>query len=182
MASGSARFYPVMLRLSDRPVLVVGGGKVAARKATGLLEAGARVTVVSPRFVPAFDRLVDAAALTVIQRPYAPEDLVGMALVVAATDDRNVNAHVRADARRHGVLVGVADDPEWSDFLVPAVVRRGDLVLAISTSGRSPGLAGQLRRELDHLVPDDWELLVRLLGRARLRVRKAVDALDGVRS
>ena len=175
MTEESSGFYRIVLRLSDRRVLVVGGGNVGARKAAGLLEAGAHVVVVSPRFVPAFARLVDTAALTLIERSYVPSDLAGMALVVAATDDATVNARVRTDARRAGLFVCVVDDPEWSDFLVPAVVRRGDLLVAISTSGRSPALAGQLRRELDLLVPDDWEVLVRLLGVARAKVQTAVE-------
>lgn len=175
MNSERADFYPIVLRLRGRRVLVVGGGKVGARKAAGLLEAGAHVVVVSPRFAPAFARLVDTAALTLIERPYKVEDLAGMALVVAATDDREVNAQIRDDARRAGVLVSVVDDPRASDFIVPAVVRRGDLLVAISTGGRSPGLAGQLRRELDLLVPQDWEVLVRLLGVARARVQTAVE-------
>lgn len=172
---GGGGLYPVVLRLRDRRVLVVGGGKVGARKAAGLVEAGAHVVVVSPRFEPAFARLVDAAALTLIERRYTVEDLAGMALVVAATDDREVNAQVSTDARRAGVLVSVVDNAHASDFIVPAVVRRGDLLLAISTGGRSPALAGHLRRELDLLVPDDWEVLVRLLGVARTKIQTAVE-------
>lgn len=175
MTKGAGAFYPVVLRLRDRRVLVVGGGQVAARKAAGLLEAGAHVVVVSPSFAPAFARLVDTATLTLIERRYAAQDLDGMTLVVAATDDRKVNAQVGADARRAGILVSVVDDPRQSDFIVPAVVRRGDLLLAISTGGRSPALAGHLRRELDLLVPDDWEVLAKLLGAARARVQATVD-------
>ena len=175
MTSESTGLYPIVLRLCDRRVLVVGGGKVGARKAAGLVEAGAHVVVVSPRFAPAFARLVDTATLTLIERRYTAEDLAGMALVVAATDDSKVNAQIRDDARRAGVLVSVVDNPRASDFVVPAVVRRGDLLVAISTGGRSPGLAGQLRRELDLLVPEDWEVLVRLLGVARARVQTAVE-------
>src|SRR5260370_3941212 len=128
--------YAAVLRLRDRRVLVVGGGKVGARKASGLVEAGAHVVVVSPRFGPGFARLVDTAALTLIERRYTVEDLAGMAFVVAATDDREVNAQISDDGRRAGILVSVADDPRASDFIVPAVVRRGDLLLAISTVGR----------------------------------------------
>jgi precorrin-2 dehydrogenase/sirohydrochlorin ferrochelatase len=167
-------FYPIVLRLRDRRVLVVGGGKVAARKAGGLAEAGARVLAVSPEFTPAFRRLAETRAVTCVRRPYESGDVAGAALVVAATDDLAVNARVRADARRAGILVSVADDPEHSDFFVPAVVRRGDLLLAISTGGGSPALAGDLRRELDALVPADWEILVRLLAQARGRVRQAI--------
>ncbi len=167
MADAGGGLYPVVLRLRGRRALVGGGGKVAARKAAGLLAADAHVVVVSPAFMPAFGRLVDAAALTLVERSYVPSDLEGMVVVVAATDDRRVNAQVSADARRGGVLVSVVGAPLESDFIVPAVVRRGDLLIAISTSGRSPALAGHLRRELELLVPDDWEVLVRLLGAAR---------------
>jgi precorrin-2 dehydrogenase / sirohydrochlorin ferrochelatase len=139
------------------------------------VEARAQVVAVSPRFEPAFARLVDTAAVTLIQRRYTVEDLAGMTLVVAATDDPAVNAQVSVDARRAGVLVSVVDNPRESDFIVPAIVRRGDLVLAISTGGRSPALARHLRRELDLLVPDDWEVLVRLLGIARAKVQTAVE-------
>src|SRR5260370_42081016 len=96
-----------------------------------------------------------------------------MALVGAATDDREVNAQVSADGRPAGVLVGVVDNPRESDFIVPAVVRRGDLLLAISTGGRSPALAGHPRRELDLLVPGNWEVPVRLPGVGRARVQTA---------
>lgn len=171
-AGGGA--YPVVLRLRGRRALVVGGGKVAARKTAGLLAADAHVVVVSPAFLPAFGRLGGPAALTLVERPYVPSDLEGMTVAVAATDDRRVNARVGADARRAGVPVSVVDAPGESDFIVPAVVRRGDLLIAVSTSGRSPALAGHLRRELELLVPDDWEVLVRLLGAARARVRRAV--------
>jgi precorrin-2 dehydrogenase len=167
-------FYPIVLRLRDRRVLVVGGGKVAARRAGGLAAAGARVVAVSPDFVPAFQRLAETRPVTCLQRTYESRDVAGAALVVAATDDRAVNARVGADARRAGILVSVADDPEHSDFFVPAVVRRGEFLLAISTGGGSPALAGDLRRELDALIPADWEILVRLLGQARGCVRRSV--------
>lgn len=167
-------FYPIVLRLRARRVLVVGGGKVAARRAGGLAEAGARVVVVSPAFAPAFRRLGETRGVRRVQRRYESRDVAGAGLVVAATDDREVNARVGADARRAGILVSIADDSEHSDFFVPAVVRRGDLVLAISTLGGSPALAGDLRRELGALIPADWEILVRLLRQARGRVRHAV--------
>jgi len=174
MGTGEAGFYPIVLRLRGRRVLVVGGGKVAARRAIGLLEAGARVIVVSPVFSPVFVRLISAGAVTAIERPYQTGDLADVALVIAATDNPGVNAQVRKDARRAGVLVSVADDPENSDFIAPAVVRRGDLLFAISSGGASPGLVGQLRRELDLLVPEDAAVLVRLLAKARQRVQRAV--------
>jgi len=136
--------------------------------------AGARVVAVSPKFCPAFMRLVPHGAVTCIERQYQPTDLADVSVVIAATDDPKVNAQVRADARRAGVWVSVVDDPANSDFIVPAVVRRGDFVLAMSSGGASPGLVGQLRRELDLLVPDDIGLLVVLLKKARGRIQRAV--------
>lgn len=164
----------MVLRLGGRRALVVGGGKVAARKAAGLLDAGARVVAVSPQFSPAFSRLVPRGAVTCIERPYQSSDVADASVVVAATDDPEVNALVRADARRAGVWVSVVDDPANSDFIVPAVVRRGDFLLAMSSGGASPGLVGQLRRELDLLVPDDISVLVTLLAKARGRIQRAV--------
>lgn len=172
-ASGGT-FYPLALRLRGRPVLVVGGGKVAERKTSGLLASGARVVVVSPVFSLAFLRLAKAEAVTCVQRPYEAADVTKRALVIAATDDSVVNARVRADARRAGILVSVADAPEKSDFIVPAVVRRGDLTLAISTGGASPALSGQLKRELERLVPEEWTTLIELLVKARRAVQRAV--------
>lgn len=156
--------YPIVLRRDGRRALVVGGGKVAARRVGGLLEAGARV-IVSPRFAPGFHRLVATRGVACIERSYRLDDMAGADLAIAATDDREVNARVRTDARQAGVPVCVVDDPEHSDFIVPAVVRRGDLLLAISSGGASPGLVGQLRRELDLLVPEDAALLVCSAGR-----------------
>lgn len=171
---GAGGFYPIVLRVGGRRVLVVGGGRVAARKASGLLDAGARVVVVSPMFSAAFTRLVPSGAVTCLQRPYQASDLADVSLAIAATDDPKVNAQVRADARRAGVWVSVIDDPENSDFIVPAVVRRGDFLLAMSSGGASPGLVGHLRRELDLLVPEDVGLLVALLAKARGRIQRAV--------
>lgn len=171
---GAGGLYPVVLRLGGRRALVVGGGTVAARKAAGLLEAGAHVVAVSPRFSPVFRRLVPRAAVTWVERPYRPTDLADVSLAIAATDDPEVNAQVRADARRAGVWVSVVDDPGRSDFIVPAVVRRGDFLLAISSGGASPALVAHLRRELDRLVPEDIGVLVRLLGTARAHIRRAV--------
>jgi precorrin-2 dehydrogenase/sirohydrochlorin ferrochelatase len=165
---------PVVLRLRGRRVLVVGGGRVAARRAAGLLAAGARVVAVSRAFSPGFARLEPAGGVTRVRRAYRTGDVAGASLVVAATDDPRVNARVRADARRAGVWVNVADDPARSDFIVPAVVRRGGFLLALSSGGASPALMGELRRELDRLVPDDVAVFVANLAKARDRIRRHV--------
>jgi precorrin-2 dehydrogenase/sirohydrochlorin ferrochelatase len=166
--------YPVVLRLGGRRALVVGGGKIAVRKAAGLLAAGAHVVAVSPEFSPAFMRLVPCGAVTCIEPPYQPTDLADASVAIGATDDREVNAQVKADARRARVWVSVVDEPRNSDFVVPAVLRRGDFLLAMSSGGASPGLVGHLRRELELLVPEDIGLVVMLLAKARGRIQRAV--------
>jgi precorrin-2 dehydrogenase/sirohydrochlorin ferrochelatase len=171
---GVRRGYPAVLRLEGRRVLVVGGGKVAARRAAGLLEAGARVVAVSPAFSPGFPRARGSGRVTRVRRAYRTGDLAGARLVVVATDDARVNARVAAEARRAGVWANVAADPARGDFIVPAVVRRNGLLLALSSGGASPALVGHLRRALDRLVPEDAGALVAALGKARDEVRRRV--------
>lgn len=133
--------YPVVLDLTDVPVLMVGGGQIASRKVAGLLAAGARVTVVAPMVLP------DLAAQVheVRERPYDPSDLTGHRLVMTATDDPAVNAAVGRDATAVGMWVNSADDPENCSFILPAVTRRGSVVVAVGTDGSSPALARHLR-------------------------------------
>jgi siroheme synthase-like protein len=133
--------FPVMLDLAGVPVLMVGGGNIAARKVAGLLAAGARVTVVAPMVLAE----LAAAVAEVRERPYAPSDLVGHQLVMTATDLPEVNAAVASDARGAGLWVNSADDPENCTFILPAVTRRGPVVVAIGTDGSSPALARHLR-------------------------------------
>lgn len=167
----SPALYPVALKLWGRPCLVVGGGPVAARKVRSLLEAGAQVTVVSPNLCAELAR-GRADAWNWTPRHYAAGDAAGCLLVVVATDDPRVNREAAEDARAAGALVNVADDPEACDFFVPAVVRRGPLQVAVSTSGLAPGLAAALRRRFEALLPDDLGRAVALLGEARLRARE----------
>jgi siroheme synthase-like protein len=133
--------YPVMLDLAGVPVLVVGGGTIAARKAAGLLAAGAKVTVVAPMVLPEL-----AAAVAVVrEKPYDAADLDGHQLVMTATDVPDVNAAVAHDARAAGLWVNSADDPENCTFILPAVTRRGPVVVSVGTDGSSPALARHLR-------------------------------------
>ena len=158
--------YPVFLDLTGLPVLVVGGGPVALRKATGLFEAGAAVTVVAPDVV---DGVAEIA--TVERRAYATDDLTGMRLVFTATDDPAVNAQVAADARAAGVFVNSADDPDNCTFILPAIARRGSLTVAVSTGGVSPALASRLRDEIaaTHLTAE-VEAAAIDLGRQRAKI------------
>lgn len=155
------RYYPVALDLRGRPCLIVGGGAVALRKAGGLVAAGADVTVVAPECLPMPD------GVTVALRPFVDADLDGVALAMAATDDRELNARVARLARERGVWVNVADDPKAGDAILPAVARRGDLQIAVSTGGASPALAQRLRERLEDEFGPEYAELVALLGALR---------------
>lgn len=144
-------YYPVFLDLRGRPVLVVGAGKVALRKVRGLLEAGARVSVVAPRWEPEFERLPVALA----RRAFEPADLDGAFLVFTATDDRGVNRSVAALAKVRGIPVNVADARAECDFLVPSRLRRGHLQVAVSTGGEDPRHAAAVRRRIEALLDSE---------------------------
>jgi siroheme synthase-like protein len=137
--------YPIMLDLTDVPVLVVGGGRVAQRKVEGLLRARADVTVVAPRI----DDGVRALPVRLVERTYEPSDLDHVRLVITATDEAVVNAAVSADATRRGIWVNSADDPANCTFTLPAVARDGEVTVAVATGGASPALASHLRGEIE---------------------------------
>lgn len=156
--------YPVVLDLAGVPVLLVGGGVIASRKAEGLLQAGALVTVVAPMVLPA----LAAAAAEVRERGYVASDLDGHQLVMTATDDTGVNAQVATDARARGMWVNSADDPVNCTFILPAVTRRGPVVVAVGTDGSSPALARHLRdRIADEILTPAVEDAARELARQR---------------
>jgi len=133
--------FPLFVELEGRPCVVLGGGAVAERKVEGLLAAGAVVTVVSPALSPALATLASAGRIAHVARSYTHGDLRGAALAFAATDDGGVNAAVALEGRARGVWVNAADDPAHCDAILPAVVRRGAVTVAVSTGGASPALA-----------------------------------------
>lgn len=153
------RYYMACLDLEGRSCLVVGGGSVGLEKALGLLECGARVTVVAPRVVDELLRL----PLEWLGRPYESSDLDGRFLVVAATSDGTLNRRVYADAEARSLLCNVADAPELCNFILPAVHREGPIAIAVSTGGASPALAQRLRSDIAAVVgPEHAELARRL--------------------
>jgi siroheme synthase-like protein len=158
-----ARPYPVVLLLEGRPVLVVGGGEVAASKVDGLVAAGAVVHVVAREVGPA----VREQAVTWEERAYEPGEAAGYRFVVAATDDPEVNALVFRDGEAAGVFVNAADDPAHCSATLPARLQRGPLLVTVSTSGHSPALARWLRDRLAEVVGPEHEALVGLLSEAR---------------
>lgn len=162
--------YAVNLDLTGRPVLVVGGGPVAARKIAGLLRAGAIVTAVAPEAVA---EIADDPDVRWFPRPYQRGEIASYRLGITATDDPEVNAQVAADADTAGVFVNSADDPENCSFTLPAVARHGDLQVAISTNGRSPGLARWLRRRYERELSGGYDQLLDLLAETRAEARAA---------
>ena len=173
--------YPIVVDLTGRPCLVIGGGAVALRKVAGLVEAGARVTVLSPWLTPALLRLAAEAPLRWRPREYAQGDAAGFTLVMVATDDRAVNAAVAAECRERGIWVNCADDPARCDFILPSVLRRGAVTVAVSTGGRSPTLARLLREDLDALLPRDVAPLTEVIADVRRSLREDGVSLDAER-
>ena len=162
--------YPLFALLDGRPCLVVGGGAVGERKVRDLLQAGARVTVVSRDLTPGLAELVRAGHLRFIQGEFDPKYLEGMILVIGATDDQEVNRQVSAAAQVRGLLVNIVDAPELCTFIVPAQVRRGLLTIAVSTGGASPALARRVREELEQRFGEDYRRYLRVLQTVRDRV------------
>jgi len=168
----SAR-YPVMLDVSRLPVLVVGGGEVALRKVRGLVEAGGRPEIVSPEVHPELREIIGARRLTWHRRRFSPGDAAEFDLVIAAIDSPRVNRRAGREAAQDGALVAIADDPADSHVHMPASVRRGDVVVAVSTGGASPLLARRLRERLEeHVVTPGLGRAAERLASLRREVRE----------
>ncbi len=162
--------YPIFAIIENRPCLVVGGGAVGERKVLDLKAAGAQVTVLSYELTPTLKKLAQTGQIRYLNEDFTPEHLQGMVLVMAATDEQQVNARVSAAAQARGIWVNVADDPEFCTFIVPAQVKRGDLTLAISTGGASPALARKLREELQQRFGPEYGPYLALLKGVRNRL------------
>ena len=163
-------YYPILMDLEGRRALVVGGGGVAERKVRTLLEFGAQVDVVSRELSPALRDLSEEGRVQWAGREFEPSHLKGAALVIAATDDAEANRRVSAACREQGIPVNAVDQPADCTFIVPAVVRRGDLLLAVSTSGRSPALARAVREELEARFGPEYADFLALMGSVREEV------------
>lgn len=163
-------YYPILMDLEGKRVLVVGGGGVAERKVRTLLEFGARVDVVSLDLSPALRGLSEEGRVQWAGREFEPSHLKGATLVIAATDDAEANRRVSAACRKQGIPVNAVDQPADCTFIVPAVVRRGDLLLAVSTSGRSPALARSVREELETRFGPEYADFLALMGSVREEV------------
>jgi precorrin-2 dehydrogenase/sirohydrochlorin ferrochelatase len=168
------KFYPAYLDLRDRPCLVIGGGPVAERKALSLLGAGADVTVVSPALTLKLRELSESGKITHIPKTFDAQDLSGVFLAIVATGSPDVNRRAAQECKKRHVLVNVAVPPEESTFIVPSVVERGELLIAVSTSGSSPALAKKIRQDLGERYGPEYELFLEKLSVIRARVMEEV--------
>jgi siroheme synthase-like protein len=174
-------FYPDFIDLTGRLCVVVGGGPVAERRVDALLTAGAGVTVVSPEVTSTLAALASEGRIRHVARPYRPGDLAGAELVFTAVDDPAVSPAVALEARERGVWLNAADEPAHCDFILPGLVQRGVLTIAVGSSGASPALTRTLREHLDTTLGHEWSVLGELASTARRELRAAGRATDGER-
>ena len=171
MPSGYKKYFTACLELTGKPCLVVGGGDVARRKAAGLKDAGARIAVVSPKLDPVLEYMSFQKEITWKEKTFEPSDLNGAFLVIAATNNREVNQTIATLCREQNILCNVADQSEEGSFIVPTTIERGPLTLAISTSGISPILASNIRQELELAYGEEYGLFLELLAPLRKMIQ-----------
>ena len=164
------RYYPVNLDVQDRDCVVVGGGTVGERKVRTLLECGARVTVVSIFATEGLHSLVSEGRIHLKTRGYEPSDLEGAFLVIGATDREEINEKISKDAAKRGLLCNIADRPAACNFVLPAIVRQGALLIAISTSNKSPAVARRIRQNLEDKFGPEYAVLLNLMGAIRQKL------------
>ncbi|MEK6777475.1 MAG: bifunctional precorrin-2 dehydrogenase/sirohydrochlorin ferrochelatase [bacterium] len=171
-------YYPIFLDLQGERTLVIGGGRVAERKARSLLKSHAHVMVISPELTSGLRRLVQAGRIIHKQRKFISSDLNGVRLIICATNDTAVNRKAAGQAEKRGILYNVVDVPELCNFIVPSTVRRGDLTVAISTGGSSPALAKKIRREIETLIGPEYKAFLKLLRDIRPIIQREIPSKD----
>jgi len=162
--------YPVHLNLQGKSVLVIGGGNVATRKVLGLLEAGARITLVSPEITPEIKKAVTKQAVVWVNRKYSDIDLGGAMLVFAATDNAELNEEIARQCHLRRIFCNVVNNPHCCDFVTPSRIRRGSLTITISTDGKAPLLTKKIRQELEEHFGPEMEKLVDVIGKVRRKL------------
>lgn len=167
-------YYPVLLNLSGRTCIVIGGGIVAERKVQSLLEAGGSVSVIAPSLTEPLMKLWEHKKITVINRAYEHGELKGAFLVIAATDSSAVNKSVYEETRELAILADIVDEPSLCDFIVPSCIRRGPLIITVSTSGKSPCLSKKIRKDLEKIYSEAYGHFTSMLGNMRERVQKEI--------
>ena len=166
------KYYPVNLDVRNKNCVVVGGGAVGTRKVTTLLDCGARVTVISPEITPRLQALFDEKRIEIQKRAYQRSDLSDTFLVIGATDDEALNRQIHADAEKQNMLCNIADRPKSCNFILPSIIQRGDLVVTVSTSGKSPAYAKKMRQDLEGLFGEEHALFLQLMGSIREKLLK----------
>ncbi len=164
-------YYPIFLNIRGKKCVVVGGGGVAERKVRSLVEHNASILVISPHVSEGLAEMAAQGVIKVARRDYRPGDLKDALVVIAATDDPEVNNLVADEGQRRGTLVNVVDAPQSSNFIVPSLVRRGDVCIAISTGGRSPALSRKIRTQLEQSFAPEYASLALLLSEVRRELR-----------
>lgn len=160
--------YPIcLIALENKRSVVVGGGRIALRKTQGLIEAGASVTLISPEVEPELRKLAESDSIVWLPRKYIEGDLGNAFLVIAATNDPDVNHEIWEEAAKEECLINVVDDPKHSNFILPAVVKRGEIQVSISTGGSSPALARRLREDLEKIINPEYQQLAEILSELR---------------
>ena len=170
------RYYPIFLDLKNKKCVVIGGGSVAERKAVTLLSCDADVWVISPEVTSKLIGLAKKKKLRYIKKRYEDKDIKDAFLVVAATNNREANKAVFAAANKYKCLLNIVDKPDDSNFIVPSLISRGDLTIAVSTGGKSPALAKQIRKELQERYGKEYGIFIKAMGRVRERVLKGVSS------
>lgn len=173
-------YYPVLVNLKNKPCVIVGGGHIAERKAGSLIEAGASVTVISPDCSPQIENWMQQGALTILHEFYCAgtREMEQSFLVFAATNNPEINEAVRLEAEALGKLVTVADNTSGSSFIVPAMVRRGKLLISVSTGGASPTIARKIKQELEQAYGFEYETYLDLVQELRLLIQSQVEDIE----
>jgi precorrin-2 dehydrogenase/sirohydrochlorin ferrochelatase len=161
------RYFPINLNIQGKKCLVVGGGRIAERRVLSLLECGADVTIVSPRVTPMLEKLLDKKRVKYKAKTYKPGDIKGAYIVIASTNDQDLNRQIGGQAKRVGALVNIVSNSSLSDFTVPGQLRRGNLLVTISTSGTSPALSKILKAKLESILGKEYEIFTNLLEAIR---------------
>jgi precorrin-2 dehydrogenase/sirohydrochlorin ferrochelatase len=161
------RYYPLFLDITDRRCVVIGGGDVAERKVARLLDFGASVVVVGKTLTPGLETLKKEGKINHVAGEYDQALIDHAFLVIGATDQDDINAEISRDGKEKGILVNIVDDPDKCDFVLPSLIRQGDLLIAISTGGKSPALAKKLREDMEHLFGTEYQTLLEVMGQLR---------------
>jgi len=171
-------YYPIMLNITNKKCLVIGGGNVAYRKILSLLEFGGTVTAIAPKFIKDIWELSKNNRIELIDRKYQKKDVQNYNLVIVATNDKMLNKEISKECIENNIPVNVVDDKELSTFITPSVIRRGDLTISISTNGKSPLLSKRIREMLENVIVEEFGGLISELSSTRDKLKSSSMSLD----